>query len=352
MSHIIPLVRPDTVWLTRGPVPTATAIGVHKGWFERVFADLGYRTGTLQDSRDAAMRSQHFYHDIKTLIREGGNVLPLWRRAHNLKTKGWDNTVVVGLTWVDEVQVLMARPGSGLRLDDSLKDKRFALTNSAGEIDVWRAMALRAYETALGLAGIGLDDMNLVNVVAPPVQWQDQSRIGGTGWQHTERALLAGEVDIIYARGVAAIQLQQTHGLEVVLDINSLDDPKLRINNGTPRLLTIHKHFLDDHPELVSAYLKVVNAAAAWAPRHEADVAAILAAETSGDPKEVLRGYGPRLASSFDVNLNAMRVSALQDQADFLLRHGLIDVPVDVRDWINAEPLLQAFANPLNLDDL
>ncbi len=342
-SPVVPLVPSDTIWLTRGPFPTGTAIGLNQGWFGPAFAAHGYKVSTLQDSREPALRSQHFYHHIKTLIREGGNVHPLWTRADNLRRTGRDHTVVVGLTWLDEVQVLLARPGTG----PSLKGKRLGLSNAAGEIDVWRAMALRGFETALSLEGLALSDVELIDVAAPPLQWQNQSRIGGTGSQVTEAALLNDEVDVIYAKGANAILFQQAHGLEVVLDINRLDDPVQRVNNGTPRPITVHRHFLDDHPQLVKAYLQVLNAAAVWARTNEAKVAGVIAAETGTTAESVRRGYGPRLAGSFDVNLNAARVAGLQAQADFLHCHGLIPAHVDVAEWVDTGPLLAALAEPL-----
>ena len=351
MSLTIPLVPSDTVWLTRGPFPTGTAIGLAHGWFEQAFAHHGFKVSTLQESREPAMRAQHFYHDIKTLIREGGNVLPLWMRARNLGSKGWDNTVIVGLTWLDGVQVLLARPGSGVLASDlpSLRGKRLGLSRADGEIDVWRAMALRGFATALALANLGFDDVILKDVLAPPVQWQNQSRAGITGTQAVEQALLNGEVDVIYVKGASAIRLQQEYGLVVVLDINSLDDPTLRINNGTPRPITVHRHFLDDHPELVVAHLRVLNAAAAWARTHGDDLAGVLAADIGATADSVRRGYGPRLSAGFDVNLNATRVDALQGQADFLAEHRLIEGRVQVRDWIDTAPLLAAFADPLKV---
>ncbi len=352
--HTVPLVEPDTIWLTRGPFPTGTALGLHLGWFEKAFAHKGLKTSTLQDSNNAALRSQHFYHDIKTLIREGGNILPLWRRAHNLHRTGYDNTVVVGITWVDEVQVLLARPGLGLGGGDltALRGKVLGLSAAVGEIDIWRAMALRGFDTALQLAGLTQDDVIFKDIKGAHVEWQNQGRVGGTGSQATEAALLAGEVDVIYAKGAAAILLQETHGLDVVLDINALDDPALRTNNGTPRLITVHKHLLSDNPDVVQCHLQVLNRTAQWSRAHGDRIPGIIAGETGTSVASVQRGYGPRLADSFDVNLNAARVSALQSQADFLLAHGLIEARVDVQDWIRPEPLLAAFADPLALDTL
>ncbi|ESQ91010.1 hypothetical protein ABENE_11200 [Asticcacaulis benevestitus DSM 16100 = ATCC BAA-896] len=302
----------------------------------------------MQDSREPALRSQHFYHDIKTLIREGGNVHPLWTRADNLNQEGRDHTVVVGLTWHDEAQVLLGRPGA----THDLRGKRLGLSKAAGEIDAWRAMALRAYDTALTLEGLTFDDVVLTDVQAPPLQWQNQNRIGGTRSQVTEKALLDGEVDVIFAKGANSVLFQQAHGLEVILDINRLDDPTLRVNNGTPRPITVHRHFLNDHPHLVKVYLQVINAAALWVQSHEEEVAGVTAKETTPTCDTVHRGYAQRFTGSFDVNLDPARIDALQSQADFLYHHKLIDARVKVSDWIDIAPLLAAKAEPITLPAL
>ncbi|BBF81551.1 ABC transporter substrate-binding protein [Asticcacaulis excentricus] len=339
MTLLPPLVPADTVWITRCPVPTATAIALHHGWFDQAFTARGFRTQTLQDTTDPKLRSQHFYHDLRTLFREGGNVPAFWARA-----KGHDNTVVVGLTWVDETQLLLARPGSGLT-PDALKGKVLGLSNAPGAVDIWRAMALRGYETALKLHGLTLDDVTLKDLHAPEVNWNGQRR-GGTWSSASEDALLSGEVDLIYAKGAPAVALQAKHGLEVVLDLNTLSDPVLRINNGTPRPITVHRHFLNDHPELIALYLRIIDQASDWARANPQRVADIIASETGTTPDAVRAGYGEKLARSFDVSLSPERVAAFQDQADFLFRHRLIEAPVDVGQWIDGSALKAAREAP------
>lgn len=341
-APIIPLVASDTVWLSRGPFPTGTSIALDQGWFDTVFAPLGYKVKTLQDAQQPALRSQSFYHDIKMLIREVGNVHPLWMRASNLKRSSRDQTVVVGLTWLDEAQVLIGRQGD----KPGLRGKRLGLSHAPGEIDVWRAMALRAYDTALKQEGLTFADVTLVDIAAPPIQWQNPGRARGAGSEVTESALLGGEVDVIFARGGNAFLFQQKHDLDILLDINRLNDPLLRVNNGNPRLVVVHRHFIDDHPQLVKAFLQVLNAAALWARGHEDAVARVIAAETATTIDSVRLGYTPGGAVNFDISLDSDRVAALQNQANFLFAHKLIDAPVDVADWIDPAPLQAARIDP------
>jgi len=341
-TPIVPLVPSDTVWLSRGPFPTATSIALKQGWFQTVFDPLGYKVKSLQETTQPALRSQHFYHDIKMLIREVGNVHPLWTRAHNLKTVGRDLTVVVGLTWLNEAQLLLGRSGAS----SNLRGKRLALSNAPGEIDVWRAMALRAYDTALKLQGLTFDDVILTDIAAPAVQWQHPGRTRGAGSEVTEQALLDGEVDVIFARGGNALLFQEHHGLDILLDVNRLENPNLSVNNGTPRLITIHRHFLDDHPELVTAHLQVLNAAALWARSNEAAATQIIAEETATTVESVWLGSSPASPVAFDISLAPERVAALQSQADFLFSNGLIEARLDVAEWIDLRPLQAAMTEP------
>lgn len=340
----IPLVPSDVLWFYSGPVPTATSLAYRQNFLGKYTQGTGFELKSLNEARDMALRAQHFHHDIKTLVREGGNVFPIYNRARNLAQRGYDNTVVVGLTWVDEVQVLLARPGLGFEGQGigALKGKRLGLSKTAAEVDVWQAMALRGYDTALKLAGLDFDDVVLSRVKGPDVRFQPYVHRGDNGSRITEEALLRGEVDVIYARGAAAIRLQQAHNLDVVLDINALDDPKLRINNGTPRLVTVHRHLLDDHAELVTLYLKALRMAGHWASEHPDEVVQALAEDTDSTPENVRRGYGPRLEHIFDINLNTARVAALQDQVDFLHRFGLIETRFDVENWIDTSPLVHS----------
>lgn len=347
----VPLVSSDVIWLAPGPVPTVTSLARAQGWLAQALAAHGFEVRSLFDSTDPVIRVQHFYHDLKNLIREGGNVFPLWRRAHNLKTRGYDDTVVVGLTSVDEVQVLLAQPGLGLNRGDlsALKGRVFGVSQSGSEIDVWRAMALRGFDAVLKLAGLGLGDVVLRDIAAPDLRWQHNKRHRDSGSYVTEDALLRGEVEVIFAKGATAVQLQREHNLEVVFDINTLDDPRLRGNNGTPRPITVHRHLLNDRPDLVRLYLQVCHLAARWATRHPREVARVIAAQTGCTPESIMVGYGPRLNNSFDIKLNEARITALQDQADFLHAHGLIEAHVDVRQWVDTRPLLEALAEPLVL---
>jgi ABC-type nitrate/sulfonate/bicarbonate transport system substrate-binding protein len=323
----IPLVAADAVWIAPAPAPTLTGLALTIGRLRDAFAEVGLGVRSIREPRNPAFREQGYHHDLKYLLREGGSFPALWTRA-----AGRDHTVVVGLTWVDEAQYLLARPKSGLACGDlsRLAGQRLALPAPTGR-DHWRAMALRAYNTAVRLGGLTSED-----VVATDIETPD-------GWRNAaEAALLTGEVDVIYAKGAQAVTLQQAHDLDIVLDINQIRDARYRINNGTPRPVTVHRHLLDDQPDLVVRYLKVLLETESWARANPKAVTGLIAAETGTDEAAVKAAYGRRLADGFGLSLDKERRTALQDQADFLARHGLIAGCVDVEDWIDSSPLNQA----------
>ena len=341
-NRIVPLVPANIFWIARCPVPTVTGLALKTGRLSEAFARYRIEVRGVREESDPRFREQGFYHDVKTLFREGGNYPALAARA-----QGVDNTVVVGLSWIDEAQLLLARPGSGLdRAELSrLSGKTLGISNAPVGRDIWRAMAMRAYDTVVRLGGLQWSDVTLKNLT-PAFTLAGDVR-GGTWSEVSEAALLSGEVDIIYAKGAPAIALQKKHGLDVVLDINTLNDRRFRINNGTPRPIAVHKHLLKDAPQLVAEFLAVLIEAGRWAEDNPAGIASVVASETGTTEADVLAGYGPHLARQFRVSLEPEWIDGLQDQSNFLHGAGLIASKVDVREWIDRVPLEEAL---LHLD--
>lgn len=111
---------PDEIWFTRCPVPTATGIAYKLGWLQKAFEGDGIPVRTLQESGPELGR-HHYDHRLPTLIREGGNMLAIAARAQGEPTR------LVGLTWIEEAQVILVRPDSGIAGAKDLKGKRLAL---------------------------------------------------------------------------------------------------------------------------------------------------------------------------------------------------------------------------------
>jgi ABC-type nitrate/sulfonate/bicarbonate transport system substrate-binding protein len=319
--------HPENLWFTRCPVPTATGIAADQGWLAAEFAADGITVRSLQEAGAEGVRGEHFRHRLATLVREGGNVPALWARSTGAPTR------LIGLTWFEERQVIVVRPGSGIAGPDDLKGRRLAVPHRAIEIDFWRAMALRGFDGALREAGLTLAD-------AEPVALDGDVLPGQ--WEAELAALRDGRVDAVYTKGAVAVETAARYGAEVAIDLDTLPDRRSRVNNGTPRPITVDQRLLDDHPELVARFLAVLLGAADWARDHPGELARILQAETGSGPAGVAGAYGAGYNRALHADLGAERLELLAEQEEFLRRHGFHDARVDVAAWADPTPLAEA----------
>ncbi|MEV7277442.1 ABC transporter substrate-binding protein [Streptomyces sp. NPDC093111] len=318
---------PDTLWFTRCPVPTATGIAADRGWLAEAFAPDGIAVRSLQDAEPGADRAAHYTHALPGLFREGGNVPALWARSRGERTR------LIGLTWIEERQAVLVAPGSPVRSAADLRGRRLALPRHPIAIDFWRAMALRGFEGALASAGHGLPDAVLVDVDAEGHRGQ---------WAAELAALRRGEVDAVYVKGALAVEAARRAGAEVAVELDELPDPAHRVNNGTPRPLTVHQDLLDRSPELVDRFLAVLLRAADWAADEPDEVARILGAETGAGPEGVAGAYRGGTHRTLHPDLSTTRLDLLARQSAALRAHGFLAGAVDVREWADPEPLRRA----------
>jgi ABC-type nitrate/sulfonate/bicarbonate transport system substrate-binding protein len=316
---------PDTIWFTRCPVPTATGVAADRGWLTEEFAPDGIGVRSLQDAAADVSADHHFTHELTGLFREGGNVPALWARSRGEATR------LIGLTWIEERQVILVRGGSGLQSPEQLKGLRLAVPRHRLAIDFWRAMALQGFRGALSLAGLELGDADPVDVEATP---------GGGQWEAELAALARGEVDAVYVKGALAVEAALRHNAEVAVDLDAVPDRRARINNGTPRPITVHQRLLDERPDLVTRFLAVLLRAADWAADHPADVTRILGAETGAGSAGVAGAY--HSGASLHLDLSAERLELLAEQERFLRGHGFLESAVDVATWADHTPLANA----------
>jgi hypothetical protein len=100
----------DTIWFTRcagggrGGVPIASGIAYNIGYLTEEFKADGIKLLTLQEDAGPELQHNHYDHELKTLIREGGNLFAIPAKAQGAKTR------LIGLTWIDESQAILVRP--------------------------------------------------------------------------------------------------------------------------------------------------------------------------------------------------------------------------------------------------
>lgn len=126
------------------------------------------------------------------------------------------------------------------------------------------------------------------------------------------------------------------------MELDAVPDRRARVNNGTPRPVTVHQQLLDEQPELVARFLAVLLEAADWAAEHPAEVVRILRAETGAGAEGVAGAYAPGSHRTLHLDLSAERLDLLAQQERFLGDRGFLASPVDIRGWADPEPLRAA----------
>jgi 2'-hydroxybiphenyl-2-sulfinate desulfinase len=323
-------------------VPTGLGIAVQKGWLQDTVGALGTEVQSLRESNDKAVRESHFDHTLQNSVRHGGNIPAIWARAQGRETR------VIGLSWADEVQLILTRQDSGIKTVKDLKGRTFGLPDWVGaQIDFTRAQALRGLENALSLEGLKVGDVKLKNfqyggtfsdsavrnVAGTPVTAQT------TGRNLELIGLLRGEVDAIFLKGASAAQQAHDFGLHTVIDTGAHPDPLIRSNNGTPRTLAVDLNLLDQHFDVATGILDSVLRAEQWAHTHPEDTRRYLARETNSSEYWVTAAYGDDAHLRLRTGLDEQAIAALQDFTHFLHRWRFIPQSFDVREWIDARPL-------------
>jgi len=343
-----PLSEPlDTLWYTRCPVPTGLGIALQQGWLEEAFVRQGTTLSSLLESSDFAKRESHFSHTVQNSVRHGGNIPAISARARGRDTR------VIGLSWADETQLILASPESGITTVRDLKGRRFGLPNRKSvEIDFSRAQAIRGLENALRLEGLEVSDVELVDqdIETHYSEGQAQTVAGTLAWngRSTSRArannleliaLLRGEVDAIFLKGAQGAQIAHQFGLTTVIDTGIHPDPLVRANNGTPRTLAVDGHLIDHHFDAAVTIVEQVLRAEAWAQDNPSEVRRYLARETNSSEYWVGIAYGQDAQKKLKTDLAEQSVTAIQDFTNFLHRWNFIPETFDVRGWIDPCPL-------------
>lgn len=325
----------DQLWITRCPVPTASSVAFDRGLLERDLAPLGVAVASLQDAPDRATRDAHFHHGLDGLVREGGNVPALWARSTGTATR------LVALTWIDEYQAILTTDPKLAHDPAKLAGRRLGIPRYADAVvDFQAAMALRGFDAALGLAGLTLGDARLVDLPATrgKTGWGPGDRAPRGQWDLELRALRDGAVDAVYVKGAPGVAAALGADVHEVAEFGSHPDPAVRVNNGTPRTITVGARLLDERPDVVARYLASLLEAADTGTEA---VLRVLASETGGDRDGVARAYGD---ARLHPDLRDDWLDALDLQRAFLRDHGLLggDAGFDLRAWADPAPLAAA----------
>ncbi len=325
---------PIQLWYSHRGGATATGLAVRKGWLHAEFAAGATSLRALEEAASRDIRLSYYHHGQTGLIREGGSIPAIWARSED------QSAVVVGITWVDEFQGILVRQGSGIRSLADLRRKRLGLPlRRRALIDIGRASAQKGFVTALAVAGLDARTARWTHIESPDFEFPQRR----AGRDVELEALRSGYVDAIFLRGAQGWAAASDPAFSVLADLNRLEDPLLRVNNGTPRPITVDRDFLLRHPDIVRRFLAVLVRAAAWAQEHPIETATLVALENPGySAPDVAGALGPDLHRSLTPAVGPLQAAGLTAQKDFLLEWGYIRRDFSVDDWLDPQPLSEA----------
>ncbi|MFC5512772.1 hypothetical protein ACFPOU_16835 [Massilia jejuensis] len=150
-------------------------------------------------------------------------------------------------------------------------------------------------------------------------------------------------MDAMFLRGAQGHATVSDPALLQLADLNRLDDPLQRVNNGTPRPITVDRAFLGRHPDVVRRYLDVLVHAASWARDNPAEATPLIALDNPGyTGAQVAGALGAAWHDGLTPALGSVQAAGLAAQKEFLLDWGYIRRDFDVDDWIDPAPLSEA----------
>jgi len=324
------------IWYTRCPVPTPVGLAAQLGYLEQTFADVGVALKSIIDSPDRAIRQSHFNHTLEWSFRHGGNVPPIRARSEGR------NTRLVGITWTDEFQAIITLPHTGIRSVKDLVGRRFGVPRRPeGIVDFMAATALKGLVSALSLEGLKSDDVQLVDIDIKDSVLVSQEGPSLFGLKRRQSfgeevaALLRGDVDAIFVKGTAGVGVANLIGAVQVVEFGFHPDPNIRINSGSPRVLTVDARLADERPDLVERLITVIRKASDWAEQHPEETRRFIAREAGASEEQVLAANGADVHRHLGIGLDAELVAAVGHYKDFLHEWGFLENDFDIAKWVD-----------------
>ncbi|MBF6569710.1 MAG: ABC transporter substrate-binding protein [Candidatus Binataceae bacterium] len=335
------------IWYTRCPVPTAAGIAYQRRTFRELFAGSGYEVRNIKEL-GAGQLNTHFHHELDASFREGGGSPPIWAYAKGAPTR------LLAITFMEEVLGIYVRADDPAASVTDLAGRRAALPVWPKLIfNFFRFAAEKGFHSALRVHGMSDRDMKFVDVAETddPAEFinpdfaDGRPRVTRSYYHEQLEALRAGKVDAIFGKGgeTAALEREAGGAIRRLYDLRDAPTMADRVNNSTPRLLTVSESLVEQHPEAVTRYVQTLVRTAIWARTHEAEAAQAVAAEAGIEPADIRTCFSNFTAKLLP-ELNDDFLAALEVMKDFLHRRGYIARNFDVADWLAPAPLAEAYA--------
>lgn len=328
------------IWYTRCPVPTPVGLAVQLGYLDEAFGREGIALKSIIDNPDRAIRTSHFDHHLAYSFRHGGNVPPIRARSEGNPTR------LVGITWTDEFQAIITLPDTGISRTADLAGRRFGIARRpAGIVDFMAATALKGLTSALSLEGLTPADVEIVDIPLTESVLADREgpSLFGLKGRHAygaeAAALIRGEVDAIYVKGTPGITVANLIGAVQVVEFGFHPDPKIRINSGSPRVLTVDERLAEDRPDLVVTLLEALRRTGRWAEAHPDEVRRFVGREVNASEEVVAAANGLELHRHLGIGLEPELIEAIDHYKNFLFAKGFLAANFDIDAWVDRRPL-------------
>lgn len=337
----------NSIWYTRCPVPTASGIAYQRRAFDELFQG-SYAIRNIKEL-GKQQSNTHFHHALPSSFREGGGSPPIWAYANGAKTK------LLGITFMEE------KLGIYVRADDpatSMKDlagRRLALPVWPKLVfNFFRFAAEKAFYSALRVHGMSERDIRYVDVpemddpadIVNPDFADGKARAPRTHYHGELEALLRGEVDAIFGKGGEAAVLER-HGagrIRLLYDVRTSPEMADRVNNSTPRLLTVSANLLEDDFAAVTKYVQTLVRSALWGRQHPEEAGRLVAAESGFDSRDIPNCYEPDFTAKLMLETSPQMIAMLEVMKSFLHERGYIPRNFDTMEWLDPRPLAEARA--------
>lgn len=339
-----------TIWYTRCPVPTASGVAYQLKLFDSEFTGTDCAVRNIKElGREQS--NTHFAHTLADSFREGGGSPPVWARSRGADTS------LLGISFVEETLGLFVRADDPIDSVRDLAGKRLALPVWPDLImNFFRFAAQKAFVSALELHGMHERDAQFVDVVETGDHYElinpgfadTQARQQPSYYHCQMRALLDGRVDAFFAKGgeIAAMQRDSGGGIRMLYNLIEAKPMWAKVNNATPRLLTVSNSLVRERPDAVVHYARTLLKAATWAaqPENKAEATAAMARETGVTPADIDTYYTADIHQKLKPELSVRLIETLEVMKSFLHAHGFIEQNFSATEWMATDLLREAYA--------
>jgi ABC-type nitrate/sulfonate/bicarbonate transport system substrate-binding protein len=293
----------------------------------------------------------HYTHGLESLFRFGGCIPAIHVKADLV------DTVLLGLQWFWEGGGMLVRADDEIRCMADLAGRRVGLSRSlnATKVDYRRVTEERGLELLLRLHDMSRDDLRIVDRPFPDDWYEGHAmaeplpdlldfwRAYGVRADVLQRPLQpdleAGVIDACFVTDPFGLEYAGSESVRLVGSLAGRRDRTLQVG-GAPYALTCTRRFADDHPELVTAYVRGLLRAGRWCNAERRAAADLLEAT----------GFFPPAATTLPAiecldlvpDLSAADLTAIAAVKDWMREHGHIGGDFDVDEWAAPEFLRAA----------